>query len=175
MRAFLLITALLLFLPCSALAEDDFGSAAGEGFSESAEGAEEDVKGEAEQTMADAESVHNEAVDKRFEDSIPSADEINEQASECFDGIMDADFGLSLDVPSISNLLGAACNEIENNISNEFNQANDTVSADAFDGMLEVEAGEVTSGGVDYDEQGETAAEEMMNEIEPEDSTPWKD
>lgn len=144
-----------------------YGEAASKGMKSTVE---KDLK----DTMNSAQDAYNTAARTTYEEMVPTVEEIQEQAGECLEGIMDADFGFGLNVPSISSLLGAACRRINSEVKDHLQKASKKYSAQYMNGLIGSEMG-VGMGGdtgpandVDYQQAGEEISDQLWQDIKRE-------
>jgi len=174
-RAFLLCV-MAVFCLCGAahdgVAAD--GSGVGAYGSAATKGVKSSVEGELKETMNSAQEAYNTAAQTTYEEMIPKPEEIQDQASSCLDGIMDTNFGFGLNVPSVSNLLGAACNKINSGIKDHLQEASAKINPKYMNGLISSEMG-IGLGGkpapasrVNYERQGERISNRLWESVKQE-------
>jgi len=152
------------------------GSGVGAYGSAASEGAMSAVKGDLADTMNSARKAYDAASLKTYDEMIPKPEDIQDQASGCLDGIMNADFGFGLNVPSVSNLMGQACDKISSKVKGHLQKASSQTSADAMNGLIESEMGMGMAGDnappsrVNYEEKGKQISDQLWQDVKQEKS-----
>lgn len=159
----LVIPALFVFLLTLAgsafagVSADNYGGAA-------SRGARETVASDVQETLDNAREAYDEMGKVTYEKTIPKPEDVQDAASSCLDGILSADYGFGLSVPSISSLLNSACRSINSGITDyldsvEFELSNEYSRIGASMGNDPV------SSSVDYEQIGDGIADNLWNEI----------
>lgn len=159
MRKILLLSVLALLAFSPAVSADDYSGAA-------SEGARDTVESDVGATMENARRTYDQMGEATFDETIPRPEDIQTAASQCLDGILSADFGLGLNVPSISNLFNRACGNINSEIRGHMSNANMNLS----DRYSEIGIGFGGSRGprnrINYDQRGGDIADDLWHQID---------
>lgn len=171
--AVLSVAALLLgcFSVSNGVAEP---SSYSEGMSNAGTNMGQTVEDDLEETMESAQEAYDTAAETTYEEMVPQPEDIQKQASKCLDGILNADFGFGLNVPSVSDLLGAACDKINSEVKGYLRKKSETLRREEMKGLIEGEMG-IAFGGknapvnqIDYEQQGKEISNEVWQDISEE-------
>lgn len=146
-------------------------------YSEAAEAGLDDagqtIKDDAKGTLDNARAAYDKMAQVKFEETVPKPEDVQSAAKECVKGIMDADFGFGLNVPSASNLLNSACKKINSKVKDYLRKKSEIYSKEYFDDLIGAEMGvgfggasDGTLDGIDYDKRGREISDEVWNEIQ---------
>lgn len=140
------------------MSADDYGTAA-------SSGARETVEGDVQETLDNAREAYDEMGQVTYEKTIPKPEDIQEAASGCLDGILNADYGFGLSVPSVSSLLNSACRSINSGVTGHLNE----VKLELADEYSRIGAGlgdnSAPSNSVDYEQVGEELADGLWEQV----------
>lgn len=141
----------------------DYGGAA-------SEGARETVQSDVDETLNNARDVYDQMGEVTFEETIPKPENIQDAAGQCLDGILSADFGFGLNLPSIHDLFNQACSTINSEITDHLRSA-DLNLADEY---AEIGAGlggdTAPQNRVNYDSLSDEIVDDLWRQIEGDDS-----
>lgn len=162
MRKTVFSAAFILILFCAVetfagVSADNYGAAA-------SQGAGETVKGDVQDTLDNARDAYDEMGKVTYEKSIPKPEDVQEAANSCLDGILNADYGFGLSVPSISNILNSACRSINSGVTGYL----DSVEGDLSNEYSRIGAGMGNNSApsyVDYEQVGGGIADNLWNEM----------
>ncbi len=140
------------------------GSSGGYGGAAS-QGAQQTVKEDVEETLENAREVYDEMSEVTFEETIPKPEDVQEAAESCLEGILNADFGFGLNLPSISSLLNQACEQINSEIMDHLDDVNVRLSNQFSTIGLGLGGNLAPRTYIDYDQVGDDIADSLWEEI----------
>ena len=159
MRKILLLSVLTLLAFSPAMSASDYSGAA-------SEGARDTVESDVEATLENARRTYDQMGEITFDETIPKPEDIQAASSQCLDGILNADFGLGLNIPSVSNLFNRACRTINSEVRGHLSNANLNLS----DRYSEIGIGFGGSSGprnrINYDQKGGKIADDLWQKID---------
>lgn len=162
MRKIVFSAAFILILFC---AVETLADVSADGYGEAAsQGAEETVKGDVQDTLDNARDAYDEMGKVTYEKSIPKPEDVQDAASSCLDGILSADFGFGLSVPSVSSILNSACRSINSGVTGYLN----SVEGELSNEYSRIDAGLGNNSApsrVNYEQVGGGIADDLWNEM----------
>lgn len=141
----------------TAISADGYGDAA-------SRGARQTVESDVQDTMNNAREAYDAMGQDTYEETIPRPEDIQSAASSCLDGILNADFGYGLGVPSIKSLFNNACKSINSGVKDHLNNVNFELS----DQYTRIGAGMGNNripNTVNYNEVGQGIADDLWGDI----------
>lgn len=128
-------------------------------------GARKTVSNDVHETLNNAREAYDEMGQVTYEKTIPKPEDIQKAASGCLDGILNADYGFGLSVPSAKSLLNSACRAINSGVTSHLNNVKGELANDysRIGGGL----GNNSAPGntVDYEQVGDELADSLWEEI----------
>jgi len=163
MRKTVFAAALIMGITLSAntlafVSAGDYGNAA-------SQGARETVESDVQKTLENTRAAYDQMGEVTYKKTIPKPEDVQQAASSCLDGIMNADFGFGLGVPSISSLFNSSCNAINSEVSSYLKSVRFDISAECTRIGAGLGEGSAPGNRVDYDQVGEHIANELWNDI----------
>lgn len=139
------------------------------------------VKGEVSETLNSAQTALNKASETTYEEMVPTMEEIQQNAKNCLNGIMNTDFsgdfGFDLDLPSINDMLSKSCGKIDSKIQNRIDSVSKELSPSFYNDLIETEMGMgmgnayPPGNSINYDRKGQEIADDLWRKIERD--KPW--
>jgi len=122
------------------------------------------------QTMQDAKESWDSLANSVNQDYIELAEQSKNQAQDCLNGILNADFGFSLGVPSPSNFLNAACTQVRSYAHERLQRLEQNYNFSAMNDFFSFGAEGGLTGGdknnqIDVEGQGREIADTVWDEI----------
>ena len=132
----------------------------------------EEAKGDVKETMNDAQKAMNQAASVNYKKTVPQPEDVQSAAKKCLDGILDVDFGFGLNIPSIKDILGKACEKINSEVKDHLRKVSKDFSPAYFDGLISSEMGFGAGGdvapvdGIDYNRKGREISDNLWKKME---------
>lgn len=172
MREFVIYVVLLLFAVCAvnfpdaALADvsNDYGDSA-------SQGAQDTVESDVDETLNNSREAYDQISEVTFEETIPKPEDIQDAAGDCLDGILSADFGFGLNVPSVKDLFNQACSTINSEVKGHLQESGGRLQDQYMDIGAALGDKSAPPNKMNYDQRGGEIVDDLWQDIEGDDSS----